>query len=392
MNVALVNLISKTADLPKGRIAKNPVPTSDLDLNITQLAKCMAAKGHEVTIYIADAYEPATKCSLAGVEIVYVPTRLSSILPPAVCPCTPNLKSQLKDKGFDIVQSGEVFQLGTFYAHAATKNTPAKFFIWQELDILMQGTAGTVQKQFYRTIGKRMSKHCKLIPRSKSAADHLRTHGFAEEQLTTVVHSGVNCTTFCPLDKHEARQRFGLENADQVVIAVGRFHINKGFDILIKSAAIVRKNCPHFKLILKGTGPEEEALRLLVSKLELKETVIFHTQYLNDQEMAMLYNCADLYVLCSRNDLFPFTAIEAIACGVPIVSSFQRGIESDIINEGAGVLTAAAPEEIAATILELLADQDTLDNLRKKSRSLALNEFDFNISAERLCGIYEGAL
>ncbi|WP_400204348.1 glycosyltransferase family 4 protein [Candidatus Methanomassiliicoccus intestinalis] len=389
MNIALVNLITKTADLPKGRTAKNPVPDSDDDLNITKLAKTLASKGHNVTIYISDAYEPTTKCSSDGINIIYVPTRLTSIFPPAVFPCTPSLKTYLKQNGFDIVQSGEVFQMGTIYSNSAVKNSHSKLFVWQELDVLMQGMAGTIQKQFYNTLGKRIAKNCKIIPRSKSAATHLIDYGFDSDLITQVVHSGVDCSVFRPMDKDESRREFGLPADQNVAISVGRLHYNKGMDILVRAAKIIREEDPNFKLILKGTGPEEENLRALIQKLGLADTVFIHTDYLDSHGLAELYNCADLYMLSSRNDLFPFTAIESISCGIPILSSFSRGIESDIVGEGAGIMAPQTPENIADSAIMLFNDPGRLKSMSCKARDLAVGEFDFGVSADRLCCIYE---
>lgn len=388
MNIALVNLITKTADLPKGRAVKNPVPESDKDLNITKLATTLASRGHQVTIYISDAYEPAIKCSLDDVNIVYVPTRMSSIFPPAVFPCTPSLKAHLRRNAFDVVQSGEVFQMGTMYSNSAVKSSFSKLFVWQELDILMQGVAGTIQKQFYNTLGKRITRNCKIIPRSKSAANHLTDCGFEEELITQVVHSGVDCSIFKPMDKGESRRKFGLSENHNVVISVGRLHHNKGMDILVKAAKIIKDENPDFKLVIKGTGPEEENLRGLIGRLGLTDTVSIHTEYLDNYELAKLYNCADLYALSSRNDLFPFTAIESISCGIPILSSFGRGIESDIINEGAGLMASTTPEDFAASIMELFNDESRIESMSCKARELAVNEFDFGVSADRLCCIY----
>lgn len=388
MNIALVNLITKTADLPKGRTVKNPVPDSDKDLNITKLAETMASRGHEVTVYISDAYEPDAKCSLDNVNMVYVPTRLPAIFPPAVFPCTPLLKTYLKQNSFDIVQSGEVFQMGTIYSNSAVKNSLSKLFVWQELDVLMQGLAGTIQKQFYNTLGKRIAKNCKIIPRSKSAAAHLVNYGFDEEQITRVVHSGVDCSIFKPMDKEESRKEFGLPEDQNIIISVGRLHHNKGMDILIRAAKLIKDENPDFKLIIKGTGPEEENLRRLIRQLDLIDTVLIHTEHLDSYDIAKFYNCADLYVLSSRNDLFPFTAIESISCGIPVISSFGRGIETDIVREGAGLMISQTPESIAESVTALFNDMPRTETMSHKARDLAVNEFDFSVSAERLCGIY----
>lgn len=94
-------------------------------------------------------------------------------------------------------------------------------------------------------------------------------------------------------------------------------------------------------------------------------------------------------MLSSRNDLFPFTAIESISCGIPILSSFSRGIESDIVGEGAGIMAPQTPENIADSAIMLFNDLGRLKSMSCKARDLAVGEFDFGVSADRLCCIYE---
>jgi glycosyltransferase involved in cell wall biosynthesis len=108
------------------------------------------------------------------------------------------------------------------------------------------------------------------------------------------------------------------------------------------------------------------------------------------EDMAALYNAADLYVVSSRVDLFPFTAIEAIACGVPLATSFGRGLKTDIVEKGAGSMIAGDPEEMARDLNSLLSDPVGLDRMGATARRLAMEEFDFEMGAERLIDIYAG--
>ena len=190
------------------------------------------------------------------------------------------------------------------------------------------------------------------------------------------------------MDKEESRKEFGLPEDQNIIISVGRLHHNKGMDILIRAAKLIKDENPDFKLIIKGTGPEEENLRRLIRQLDLIDTVLIHTEHLDSYDIAKFYNCADLYVLSSRNDLFPFTAIESISCGIPVISSFGRGIETDIVREGAGLMISQTPESIAESVTALFNDMPRTETMSHKARDLAVNEFDFSVSAERLCGIY----
>lgn len=395
MRIGLVNLITKTADVQADASAFRSAglrPGTDADLNIVETGRRLVRRGNSVTVFVADTYRPERSGDLGGVRVEYVPTRLPWLFPPSLAPLTPSLLREVRDGGLDVVQSGEVFQPGTVLTWSASREGPA-MFIWQELDIYMQGPMGWLQKQFYRTLGRAVTKGCrKLIPRSGSAAQHLRQAGVPEDRIAPVVHSGVDTDAYRPLHKEDSRARFGIDEDRNVLLSIGRMHENKGMDLLVTAMARVRSSDPDCLLVLKGTGPQEGALRRLVRDLDLVENVTIMTDRLDQVDMAKLYNCADLLAVTSRTDLFPFTAIEAISCGVPVATSFARGLRTDIVEQGAGAMLSSEPERMARDLLAILEDPVRLDGMGSRARKLALEDFSFEVGAERLLNIYSGGM
>ena len=216
MRIGLVNLITKTADVQADASVMRTAslrPATDQDLNIVETGRRLVRQGNEVTIFVADAYRPQSTGDLGGVRIEYIPTRLPWMFPPSLAPLTPSLRDDIARESLDVVQSGEVFQPGTFLTWAATRDRGPDMFIWQELDIYMQGPMGWLQRQFYRTLGKAVTKGCRaVIPRSLSAAQHLRDAGVPSERIASVVHSGVDTDVYRPLNKEDSRARFGVYN------------------------------------------------------------------------------------------------------------------------------------------------------------------------------------
>jgi D-inositol-3-phosphate glycosyltransferase len=389
MRIGLVNLITKTADLQAdASVLSRPEVSDDSELNIVEMARRLEKRGHEVTIFVSDVYRPS-RPGRGDVRVVYLPTKLPVMFPPSLAPFTPSLSKRLREERLDVVQSGEVFQPGTMLASSAAGR--GRLFVWQELDILMRGPAGWGQKGFYSTLGRRIAERCQaIIPRSLSARRHLVEHGIPEEKMAPVVHSGVDTMIYRPMNKAEARERFGVEEDRNVILAVGRLHANKGMDILIRAMCRIRSTDPDALLIIKGVGPEEQNLRRMVADGRLDDNVRIMSDFLDRRDMALLYNCADLLAVSSRVDLFPFTAIEAIACGVPIATSFGRGLRSDIVEKGAGRMLPPEPEDMARELLELLDDPVQLDIMGRNARELALRDFDHEVAADRLVEIYGG--
>ena len=390
MRIGLVNLITKTADLQADAsvLSARPGVSDDSELNIVEMARRLERRGHEVTVFVSDVYRPS-RPGRGDVRIEYLPTKLPLMFPPSLAPFTPSLSKRLKEERLDVVQSGEVFQPGTMLASSAADH--GRLFVWQELDILMRGPAGWGQKSFYSTLGRRLAKRCQaIIPRSLSARRHLVEHGIPEEKMAPVVHSGVDTMVYRPMNKSEARERFGIDEDRNVILSIGRLHANKGMDILISAMCRIRSTDPDALLIIKGVGPEEANLRRMVSDGKLEYNVRVMSDLLDRREMALLYNCADLLAVSSRVDLFPFTAIEAISCGVPIATSFGRGLRSDIVEKGAGVMLPREPQNMARALLELLEEPVQLDIMGRNARELALRDFDHEVAADRLVEIYGG--
>jgi glycosyltransferase involved in cell wall biosynthesis len=394
MRIGIVNLITKTADVKAdGSVLRSGElrPGTDGDLNIVDTARRLVSRGNEVTVYVADAYRPARPSDLGGVRVEYMPTRLPWLFPPSLAPLTPSLAKAIREGELDVVQSGEVFQPGTLLTWSGSRGPGPAMFIWQELDTYMRGPMGWMQKRFYGTMGRGVVRGCRgLIPRSRSARRHLLEAGVPEQKIAPVVHSGVDTRIFRPMNKTESRERFGIDEDRSVLLSIGRMHENKGMDLLLRAMVRVRNGDPDCLLVLKGTGPQEQNLHRLVKELKLEDNVTIMTDRLDVPDMAALYNAADLLTVTSRVDLFPFTAIEAIACGVPLATSFARGLKSDIVDRGAGSMISQEPEAMAADLLALLEDPVRLDRMGGRARELAMREFDFEVGAERLLDIYSG--
>jgi glycosyltransferase involved in cell wall biosynthesis len=397
MKIGLVNLIARSSDVlsDSTSVIRSTIRHSrtDADLNIVKMGTRIAARGHEVKIFVADAYRPMESVSGRGsLSVEYLPTRLRQVFPPSVAPLNPSLVSRLRQERFDVVQSGELFQPGTVLSWFGTEGIRTRRFIWQELDVVMRPPIGYLQQGFYRTAGKAISRDCsRIIPRSISARNHLLKHGISEEKLGPVIHSGVDTKAFRPLEKKILREEFGVEYAENVVLAVSRLDPIKGLDTLIRAMTVVSLEIPDSLLIIQGNGPAYPELSSLVKSLDIEEHVKFIIDSIPHGDMPQLYNVADVLAITSRVDLFPFVAIEAISCGVPLATSFARGLKTDIVDKGGGIMLPEDPNSMGESLASLLRDRQRLNQISNEGRSLAIGEFDFEICADRFLAAYEEA-
>lgn len=150
------------------------------------------------------------------------------------------------------------------------------------------------------------------------------------------------------------------------IIAAGRLVYQKNFSSLIRAFALVAKRFPNWSLDIFGEGPERKSLSTLINALGLSEVVHLKGQSSRIQEIMPDYS---LFALSSRFEGFPLVIIEALSCGLPVVSYACPCGPRDIVRNGVnGFLVSPGDETTLADCLcQLIEDV----NLRGKMGRLA---------------------
>lgn len=129
-----------------------------------------------------------------------------------------------------------------------------------------------------------------------------------------------------------------------------------GNDVALRAFAQVRQQVDGAHLSIAGSGPELSALQALASELGVTGSVRF-TGRLETEDMVRLYRSADVVLNPSRADNTPNSILEALACGVPVVTTNVGGVPYLVQHEQTALLVSPdAPDQMAASILRLLRD------------------------------------
>ncbi|MFC1630582.1 glycosyltransferase [Pseudomonadota bacterium] len=167
----------------------------------------------------------------------------------------------------------------------------------------------------------------RLFSVSESLRQHAISLGIDPDKIT-VVGNGVDTNKFSPVLKTEARRQLGLSDTDTVLVSVGALVERKGFHRVIEVLPNLLKIYPNIKyLIVGGAGPEGdwgEHLRNQVSSLKLDGTVIFSGAMPSDKLKVPL-SAADVFVLATSNEGWANVFLEAMACGLPVVTTDVGG-------------------------------------------------------------------
>lgn len=195
---------------------------------------------------------------------------------------------------------------------------------------------------------------------------------------------GVNLAKFFP-EARVARSGF------KIGIAKG-LEDKYGFRDLFKAVSDLRKRLDDLELVVIGSGPMETEYRELCQSLGIAEAVEF-TGYVPNTEVPALIRDLDLVVMPSYEDSFGVTAIEAFACGVPVVAYDAGGLKEVMVDQKTGVLVPMGQvEELERVIEELLLDEARRHEMGRAGVEHVRKEYDWNENASRMVKLYDRAL
>lgn len=159
----------------------------------------------------------------------------------------------------------------------------------------------------------------------------------------------------------------------------------------IRAFALVKKNCPNARLTVAGAGPEKPMLENLVTELGLRDCVQFAGRIDNDA-IAALYQRADMMINASLVDNMPISILEALASGVPVVSTDAGGIPYLVENGKTALLVPKKDsQKMANAVLQILNDQTLIRSLRKQGLQ-SVQKFTWPVIKDQLLSVYKEVL
>ena len=211
----------------------------------------------------------------------------------------------------------------------------------------------------------------------------------APSDRVSVIPCGVDIELFRPYTDLSAKKQLGLTNMT-VLLYVGRVEPLKGIDVLLKAASIMEHSANLKVLIIGGDDAQDQELcrlKTLAEELNVSDKVIFLGR-IEQNELPVYYNAADICVVPSFYESFGLVALEAMACGTPVVASRVGGLASIVKNNITGLLIPwRFPETFADAIDSILANETNRKYMSDQSRTLALS-LSWDSVAQKLIETY----
>jgi D-inositol-3-phosphate glycosyltransferase len=223
-------------------------------------------------------------------------------------------------------------------------------------------------------------------------AQLVRLYG-ADPSRVEIVAPGVDHAFFAPGQRRQARRAVGLPEDGRMLLFVGRIQPLKGLDVAIGALAELAERCPDAFLVVVGgpSGPSGQAevdrMHKLVADLGLTDRVRFVPPQPHEL-LSTFYRAADVAVVPSRSESFGLVALEAAACGIPVVAAAVGGLTSLVEDGRTGFLIEGlSPVDFATAVGAVLTDPVLAADLGRRA-AIRARGYTWSIAAARLRQLY----
>ncbi len=176
--------------------------------------------------------------------------------------------------------------------------------------------------------------------------------------------------------KEELKAQLGFKGK-VVILYVGQLIKRKGLEHLLRAYAKLKQEHEEAALVLLGSGFLEHELRNLASSLRLQDFKIIHAG-LSLEDLIKLYSAVDIFALPTLEDIWGFVINEALACGLPVVTTCASQAAQEMIHSGENgyIVKEADSEQLYNALKNLIQDSERREKMGEKSMEIVVREFD----------------
>ncbi len=384
--------------------------TGGMQVYVLELTKALVKMGHRVDIYtrIQDTVSPEIVDFLPGMRVIHLPAGPrhgldKKLLVKHIPAFVKNLHRYIRRNklSYDIIHA-HYYQSGLIAMQLKSQHgirTPL---------VTSFHTLALIKNMVARTPAEAaapervaiefdlVKKSAAIVAASVLDREYLISLYNCPTEVISVINPGVDTAVFKPIPKKEALDYIASATRDKIILFVGRIEPLKGIDVLMHAIKILQSKKPSLDACLlivggqRGEGRPEELLRLkkLEKTLGISPIVGYITQR-HQHELPYYYNAAEVMVLPSYYESFGMTALEAMACEVPVIITNTSGISSLFGHELSQLIVSANnPLELASQIDNAINNQQFRREYQQKVRQL-IRHFTWEETARKTTAVYK---
>ena len=212
----------------------------------------------------------------------------------------------------------------------------------------------------------------KIITVSNSSKKDIIEEFQVSSDNVEVILNGIDIKTFKPGPSELVKNNMIITTASADIPL-------KGLKYLVMAMPEIIKNFPETKLTVIGKPPSKSEVSMLIDSLSLNDFIKFRSE-ISENEIVDLYHSSEIAVIPSLYEGFGFGAGEAMACGVPLITTHSGGLK-DVVGDCALEILPSSSQEIEKAVLKLFKDSDLKKELSLKGRERMEAKFDWKLAA-----------
>ncbi len=212
----------------------------------------------------------------------------------------------------------------------------------------------------------------KIICVSAPSKEDIVKEFLVEDNKIEVILNGIDINRFVPSPSDSVK-------ANRIITTASADIPLKGLKYLIQALPEILKSFPKTTLTVIGKAPSNSEVSKLISNLDLKEIISFKSG-ISENEIVDLYHASEIAVIPSLYEGFGFGAGEAMACGVPLISTHSGGLK-EVVGDCAIKILPSSADEIEKAVINLFNNQEKRKELSAKGRQRMETKFDWKIAA-----------
>lgn len=240
----------------------------------------------------------------------------------------------------------------------------------------------------------------RIVVSTVDEQEHLERLYNAQPEKIRVISPGVDTSRFYPIPEDEAKEFVQIPSDEKMLLFVGRIEPLKGIDTLIRAIAQMRKSdvmstCPHYLYIIGGDpegdtideDSEMQRLKSLCAELGVGDLIIFMGK--KDQDtLPYYYSAAEIVVMPSNYESFGMVALEAMACGTPVVATQVGGLQHLVQDGVTGfIVPHNDPDALEEKLTMLICQPQLCEELARNSVQYA-RSFSWDVITPEIIDLY----
>lgn len=335
----------------------SPNITSGFDVSGERLVKGLAKRGHSVFVIAAGLPSAQPEHPFPNIEVHRVPLGFGNWINYSWRACR-LLEKLEKQQEFDVVHFWDVHFAYSYQGRFVATVHQSFHQRIQALETSFRNPVNYLRFLYYLAAKKfaeetSLRKAAGLMAVSRTTLEEYRINYRIQENHIRLVRHGIDNHFFSPKPEKAAQLRSALSIPmnQQVLLFVGFITPRKGILYLAEALKMVK---PAPCLILVGKWRDEKLRSKFLEVAAKSDASILELGYIPEEQLPVLYSLADIYVSPSLLEGFGMPLVEAIACGIPVVTCFG-GSSAEVVGPGGILIPSRDPNALAKAIMEMMS-------------------------------------